>query len=182
MSCLTDPDFWSIVSSISTILGFGVVIYATIVALGQLREMAKTRHLEAMLHVYEVIGSDEARSNRRFIYAELKSKPEEITMEERDIIEKVSVTLDRIGIMVESGLIPRNELLEGHCEVFIKTWDRLEPYIRHLRQIAGRRWVHGFQWLAEISREYHSGHFPQEPVTVSDAPSSTAAPPAPGSA
>jgi hypothetical protein len=45
MRFLADPDFWNILSSVATVLGFAVVIYTTVVALGQLKEMTRARHL-----------------------------------------------------------------------------------------------------------------------------------------
>jgi peroxiredoxin family protein len=70
MRFLADPDFWNILSSVATVLGFAVVIYTTVVALGQLKEMTRARHLEAMLQVYEMIGSEEARKHRKYVYTE----------------------------------------------------------------------------------------------------------------
>src|ERR1051325_4529892 len=79
MQFLTNSNFWSILASIATVLGFAVVSYTAIIALGQLKEMTKARHLEAMLQVYEMIGSESARKHRKFIYTELKSAPEALT-------------------------------------------------------------------------------------------------------
>ncbi|MFZ2361603.1 MAG: hypothetical protein WA040_19845 [Anaerolineae bacterium] len=168
MQFLADPDFWSTLSSAATILGFAVVIYTAVVALGQLKEMTRARHLEAMLQVYEMIGSEEARKHRRFIYTELESKPEELTPSERKHVEQVSVTFDRIGKLVESGLIPRDELLESHCEVIIRSWKKLEPYILYHRHIVGGRHAQYFEHLAATAQEYHSRHFPGQALNIVD--------------
>lgn len=167
---LSDPNFWSIWASIATVLGFIVVSYAAIVALGQLREMTKTRHLEAMLHVYEMIGSNEARKQRRFIYTELKSTPENPSDEEREIIEQVTVTFDRVGRLVESGLIPKNELLEGHSAIIIKAWSKLEPYISYQRKIIGKRHAHNFERLVQIAQDYDSKHYPEDSPRIVEVP------------
>jgi hypothetical protein len=157
---LTDPIFWSTLASIATVLGVVFVISAAMVALRQLKEMTKARHLEAMLQVYEMIGSEAARKNRRFIYTELKSAPEELTFEERELVEKVIVVYERIGKLVESDLVPRDELLEGHCEVILRSWKKLEPYIRHYRKVSSGRHAKHFETLARVAQEYHSKHFP----------------------
>src|SRR5918912_4022586 len=126
MQALTDPNLWSTLASVATVIGVSVVIPTAVIALRQLKEMTKARHLEAMLKVYEMIGSESARKQRKFIYTELTSAPEALTSDERDQVEQVCVAFDRIGILVRSDLIPKDELFAGHCEVIIRTWRKLE--------------------------------------------------------
>jgi hypothetical protein len=158
MEFLTNPDFWSMLASIATVLGVIVVIPTAIIALRQLKEMTKARHLEAMLQVYEMIGSESARKHRKFIYTELKSAPEALTSDEREHVEQISVTFDRIGKLVASDLIPKDELLSGHCEVIIRSWNKLEPYILHHRKVIGNYHAKHFETLANLAQEYHSKH------------------------
>ena len=170
MDLLANTTFWNIVASVAVVIQSLVVVCGIILAVNQLKEMTKTRHLEAMLRVYDMIGSPEARKQRRFIYAELKSKPGKLTSEEQEIMEQVSVTLDRIGKLAESGLMPQDDLLEGHYEVFIRTWKKLEPYIRHHRQIAGNRWVQHFEKFAKIAEDYRLKHYPDANLGIEGAP------------
>jgi Domain of unknown function (DUF4760) len=155
---LGSQNFWSSIASIATIIGVGVVIYAAFLAVNQLKEMTKARHLEAMLRVYEMIGSEEARSSRRFIYSELKSKPEAITPEERDKIEEVSTMLDRVGSLVSAGLVPADLLFGSHCEMIIVSWERLEPYILYRRRHLDGTYASHFEQLASAARKYQSIH------------------------
>lgn len=162
MSQLTDPVVWSILASMATVLGFVVVSYTAVVAMKQFREMTKSRHLEAMLKVYDKISSQEARNQRRFIYSRLKSPPEEITEEEREQVEQVSITMDNIGKLVKDGLVPAHELLDSHCEVFVRTWKKLHPYILHHRKIIGGRHVEHFEWLAVIAQQHYHKNISKE--------------------
>ena len=150
-----------------------MVVYAAVVALGQLREMTKARHLEALLRVYDMIGSEPARKQRRIIYTELNSEPESLTHEEHELVEQVTIAFERIGKLVESDLVPMNELFEGHCEVIIRTWKRLEPYVRHHRTLAGGRYAKHFERIAKLAQEYHLDHFPQENLEIVDVWSNT---------
>src|ERR1051325_11306295 len=168
MHFLISPEFWSTLSSVATVIGAAVVVYAAVVAVGQLREMTKTRHLEALLRVYDMIGSATARKQLRIIYTELESKPESLTHEERELVEQVTITFERIGKLVESDLVPMNELFEGHCEVVIRTWKRLEPYIRYHRTLAGGRYAKHFERLAKLAQKYHLEHFPEENLEIVD--------------
>lgn len=168
MQILTNPEFWSILASISTILGFAILIWAAIVALNQLKEMTKARHLDAMLQVHEMLASAEARNHRKYIYIKLKSKPDKLSAEEREHIEQVSVTFDRIGNLVEYGLVPKDILFDSHCEVIIRAWQKLEPYIMHHRQLIGGRHVEHFEKLAAEARDYQSKHFPRQMLNTVD--------------
>lgn len=166
MQTLTDPNLWSTLASIATVIGVGFVIPTAVVALRQLKEMTKARHLEAMLKVYEMIGSESARKQRKFIYTELKSTPEELTFDEREQVEQICVAFDRIGILVGSDLIPKDELFAGHGQVIIRTWTKLEPYIKHHRKMIGNYHAKHFEALAALAQEYHSEHSPDENLEI----------------
>ncbi|MFZ4658456.1 MAG: DUF4760 domain-containing protein [Caldilineaceae bacterium] len=168
MELLTNPNFWATLASIATVLGFAVVIWAAFVALAQLKEMTRSRHLEAMLQLYEMIGSDQARADRRYIYSKLKSSPENLSSEEWDYVEKVSVIFDRIGNLANHGLVPKDEFFESHCEIIIRSWTKLEPYIRYRRRLYGGRFANQFEQLANNASKYHSKHFPDNSLDIID--------------
>ena len=168
MSLLRDPAIWSVAASITTVLGFFVIVYTVLVALGQLKEMTRTRHLEAMLRVYDIIGSHEARIQRRFIYTQLTSPPYQLSSEERDHIEDVSASFDRIGKLIEDGLVPRDMLFDSHCEMIIRCWIKLKPYIIYHRQQIGGRHVEHFELLANEATQYHQKHFPGRIIEIVD--------------
>lgn len=156
-------------SSIATVATAAIATIAAVFALVQVREMTRTRHLEAMLRVFEMLGAEDARKQRRFIYTQLKSSPERLTPEEQWVVEQVTVTFDRLGRLVEMGLVPREELFQGHCEVVIRVWARLKPYIYHHRSRVGGRHGHNFEELAKSAQEYFSAHFPGQELKVIDA-------------
>lgn len=149
---------WSVIASVSTTLGFGVVIVGTLLASRQLREMTRTRHLEAMLRIYELLAGEGPRSARRFIYTQLKNPPESVTAEEREQIEKVSIQMDTLGRLVSAGLVPTEQLLDGHAEVFIRAWTVLQPYVVHHRRLLGSRHGQSFEYLAGVAKEYELRH------------------------
>ncbi|WP_305785328.1 hypothetical protein [Symbioplanes lichenis] len=97
---------WSIAASIAAVIGAVVVVCAALLTIRQLREMTKARHLAAMLQIYELIGSPDARAARRRIYRELKSEPSEVTNREREAIDDVAIILDRVGLLVKAELVP----------------------------------------------------------------------------
>src|ERR1051325_5220670 len=123
-----------------------------------------------------MIGSESARKHRKFIYTELKSAPEALTPDEREHVEQISVTFDRIGKLVASDLIPKEELLAGHCEVIIRSWNKLEPYIKHHRKVIGNYHAKHFETLASLAQEYYSQHSPGENLEIVNVWSNTNTP------
>lgn len=159
-------EAWTLFSSISTTIAAIIAAVAAIIAIKQLREMAKTRHLEAMLRVYEMIGNESAREDRRFIFNNLSSPPELITDEERNRIERVSVTLDRVGKLIKSGLVPKEEFLNSHYEMVVRCWKVLEPYILHHENKVGGRHSSHFKYLYNVADKYHNRHFPNTEIRI----------------
>lgn len=158
-------SFWSSAASIATIIGAGVVIYAAVVAVGQLKETTKTRHLEAMLRVYDMIASPGARASRRFIYSELKSAPGKVTSEEREKIEEVSVMFDRVGALVSAGLVPEDLLFASHREMIIRSWDKLAPYVEYSRLHRYPSFATYFELLASMARNHRATAKDTEPFS-----------------
>jgi hypothetical protein len=155
---LGSNGFWNDFASLATIIGACVVIYAAFVAVSQVKEMTRARHLEGMIRVYEMIGSDRARTARRFIYSELSSEPDATSPEERDNLEYVSVSLDQIGVLVSAGLVPSEQLFGSHCEMITRSWDRLAPYILYRRHHLDHTFAVHFEELANSARAYQLAH------------------------
>ena len=165
MISFINSNFWNVLASISTALGFIIIIWTAFVALGQLKEMAKVRHLEAMLQIFEMIGSKEARNHRRFIYKNLNDNPEMLSPDEWSIVEDVSVTFDRIGNLVEHELIPERELFNGHAIVIARLWIRLEPYIKYRRKRFDSEFVKHFEKLAQDAKKFYAKKYPEQQIT-----------------
>ena len=153
---LGSQNFWNSAASVATIIGAIVVIYAAVVAVGQLKEMTKTRYLEAMLRVYDMIASPEARASRRFIYSELRSAPDRVTSEEREKIEEVSVMLDRVGALVSAGLVPKDLLFANHREMIIRSWEKLAPYVIYRRLHRYPSFARHFEQLANLAQNHRA--------------------------
>ncbi|HUC24576.1 MAG TPA: DUF4760 domain-containing protein [Streptosporangiaceae bacterium] len=148
---------WNILASVATIVAAIVVSFAAYLAVRQLKEMTKSRNLEGMLRIYEMIASEDARRSRRFIYEKLKSEPQDVSDEERRYVEDVSVMFDRVGALAEAGLIPEALLFQSHGEVITRMWDRLEPHILYRRRQPGNAThVSHFEKLAMSARKYQA--------------------------
>ena len=150
-----DATFWSAVSAIGSVLALLFVAVASWIALRQFKELVRTRHLDGILRVYDLIGSQDARAARRFVFTQLQSAPGQLTDSERENVEYIAVTMDRVGFLTINGLIPEKELLESHCEVFFRTWDKVGPHITWREQATGDRYAPHYRALAERARKYY---------------------------
>jgi hypothetical protein len=159
-------ETWTALSSLAAIFGLAVVTYAAVVALRQLREMTRTRHLEAMLRVYEQIGNDAARSDRRYIYNKLTSAPERVSDQDREHIERVTVLLDRIGKLVLDGLVPEYDFFDTHAETVIRCWRVLQPHVHDHRKVTGGRHGHYFEELTNEAEEYWKAMCPGLTINI----------------
>ncbi|MFC2104791.1 hypothetical protein ACFLS4_05520 [Bacteroidota bacterium] len=163
---MSTAEIWSIASSCVTVIGFTVVIFTAIIALRQFKEMIKSRHMEGLINVYELMGNEQARIDRYHIYNKLKKDPEKISLDDWKCIQRVSTSFDKIGLLVKAGLVPKKELLESHYEVFIRSWIKLEPYIKNYRKQIGGRHVNHFEELANEAKNYHQENFPNVELKI----------------
>lgn len=146
--------FWDAVTAIAAVISLIVVAYGVTVALRQLKELTRNRHLEAMLRVYELIGSDQARESRRFLYSHLESDPQHVDDNAWMHVDRVATLFDRIGSLAKANLIPIGELLDSHGDVLIRSWTAVEPYVNHRRRLTGARHVQNFEWLSALARNH----------------------------
>lgn len=156
-----DPVVWSAIAALAAVAGVCVVIAAAVITLSQLRELVRARHVDAMFRVYDLIGSEAARDARRYVHVDLTAPPGEISTVDLDNIEKVAVTLDRVGALVSAGLVPEDELMASHAEVFLRTWSKLEPYLKQRGADLGlspASYMPHYRELASRARQYRKRH------------------------
>lgn len=148
------PNTWSDWGGIATIIAVVVAAIAAWPTYRQLAELVRTRKLEALTGVFELISSERARLDRRYIFHNLRNRPDEITPMDRDAIERVAVDFERVGSLVKLGLVPAEELLSHHAAVIARAWQVLEPYIAHRATQLRGNYAQNFLWLGNEARGY----------------------------
>lgn len=163
---LWNPDFWAILASLSTIISAGVIIYAAIVAVGQLREMTRARQLEATREIFAHLETPEARELRKFVY-ELTGKPEDLSEYYQGKVLSVIATLDNVGFLVNLGLMPKDTMLPFYYDIFLKCWKKLKPYVEYQRDKRGlKKYAANLENVAKLSEEYRKQHYPGQEIRV----------------
>jgi hypothetical protein len=140
-----DSGFWVAVAVL--VVQTAAVLIAARFAIRQLREATRTRALDGFLAISYEIASSEAAASRKLIYTKDFKKWSD---DERHMAEEVCVTFDRMGVLVLHGLIPEDVALSMYFDVILRTWKRLEPFVKKERE---RRqmdlWMMRFERLAE---------------------------------
>ncbi len=123
----------------------------------QLRTMSK--QLEAMrqgtdaqhiLSLMSFIESDEMRAAREVVYTKLHRKPfHEWTESELQAASRVCSSLSTTGMVLKSGIVPIEPVLEGLEPTIRGFYQILEPFIREMRkpENGGPQYGIGFDWL-----------------------------------
>ncbi|MFG1812395.1 hypothetical protein ACGFIF_01400 [Kribbella sp. NPDC049174] len=149
-----DPVLWSAIAALSAVMGLVVVAVAAAIALSQLRELVRARHLDAMFRVYELIGSDAARRARRYVYAELTAAPADASAVDRENVETVCITYDRVGALIAANLVPEREVMASQSKVILRTWNSVEPYVNFREAEFGIPFAPHYRELAERASRY----------------------------
>ena len=93
---------------IGTALGVGVIGVGGIAAWKQLQGLKQQTGLSALTQMFEEFQSSELREDRHQIFQKMPDNPDPADIDE-DLygsIERVGVSYNRIGFLVQKGLIP----------------------------------------------------------------------------
>jgi hypothetical protein len=147
-----------------------ILVIAGFVAWFQLRETAKTRYLEAIVRVFEEFGSEEAYHYADLVLG-LPTRVEEYTPAEVELATWVVRVYEKIGFLVESGMIPANYIIPLYSRRIVWTWTAVQPYVAWqialkqsggLYRLAGD--AHNFKRLHNRAIAYRKGVKSREQV------------------
>lgn len=130
--------------SIAQMIEAIAVVITVIYAWGQLRAMRYERLLGAVWEIFRELDAPEKHEARNFVYRhtalfkELYHDHQEnlskLPEEAERLANVVSSSFDRVGYVVNRGLVPLSLILEGFHPSIARSWVALEPYIKALRK------------------------------------------------
>lgn len=128
-------NLWEMTMAVSATVAAAAVFGAGFVAYRELGELAHTRHIQIADSLFAELNSPENVEARRWIYQHLPPDPAEgipsFTPEERDTVKRVLNSLDRVAFLTQSGWIPEELIMPWMNPMIVKTWMKLEPYVRY---------------------------------------------------
>jgi hypothetical protein len=123
-----------VLQAIFTGITASTAVAALLYAVKQVREARKARVLEAYLMFESRLTTEQARKDRRHIYETSFENPSVITSEDREIIERVCVTFDILGVLVREGLMYRPLVFKPFYDVIIKCWKKTYDFVEFERK------------------------------------------------
>ncbi len=160
-----DASQIALLEALVAVLQTVVLVVAGLVAWRQLREAQRARFLGAIIHMYDELGSREAYEDADAALG-LPVSIEEYTPEELELATWTTRVYEKLGFLVESGMIPAQYIIPLYSRRIIWTWDALQPFIqeqRRLRDDGGAYRMSGdgryFELLAKRAANYRASEF-----------------------
>ncbi len=125
-----DVNCWIIIGAIAAAIQSLVVFVAFLVAMRQIGEATRSRSLDGFIEISRELNEDSARKDRKFIYDGLS---QDLSPENFERVERIWVMFDRMGVLVEHGLVPADVALSMYFDVVIKTWIKSKNLINNKR-------------------------------------------------
>lgn len=155
------PEVWT---AIFTGISAFVIVCGSGLAYINLRVVVKTHRLESVQEFLK--DYEEASEGRRFVIYDFDfSADQELSPEIERRVQNVINSFNRIGLLLEDGLLSP-QLVFGICHTqLIRCWYRLEPYIRYHEGRIGGRYGRRIERLSVRAKKFHDAR-PQHRVTV----------------
>ena len=150
------------VNAIASVIGAGTVLFATLYGVRQYREGVKSRYLDGLTHVYELLSGDQARADRDQVYAlpdEADPKRDTFTTE-LALVRKVTARYDFVGHLVKSGILPAQYVVPVYFDQVVRVWEKTLPYTDYIATSRGlgAAFHLRFRDLYQRCRDYRDTH------------------------
>ena len=148
-----DTETWTLIfTGISTL----VLIISVPIAIMNLISIVKAFKLEAITKFLKEFSDTE--EDRKFLFREFsfdEKKQHSLPDDEEKKINNVINSLNRIGLLIDSGVI-KHEVVFSLCHtVIIRCWYKLEPYITFREKLLGARYGRRIRKLTERAKRFH---------------------------
>jgi len=136
-----------------------VVVLTFPIGLFQYIRSQRRHRTDLVMRMLAIIGTDEQRHCRKLLYAAAKAgkSRDELSDEEIKAFEKVSVTLDRIGMYAIHDKDFQKIALQNHYDIFIRCWNASRGWIDDHVKDYGRKHFHFYRTLVEKAIEKYPG-------------------------
>jgi hypothetical protein len=136
--------------NLASIVQIVFVMAGVIIALVQLRSATKARIGQSLHPMLQEFNVPQRLLDRRMIFecteAELLAPGPEL----RNAMQRVTEFHQWSGLLVDKGLLPEDAMFIMYSQLFAASWQRLLPFIQHVRQNSGAaNYADYFQKFAE---------------------------------
>ncbi len=148
--------FQVVFSGITALTAVAALLYA----IRQVQEAKRARVLEAYLIFESRLTSESTRQDRRCVYENDFGDPRNISPADREIMERVCVTFDILGVLVREELMYRPLVFKPFYDVIIKCWNKTFDYIEFERKPnrKAHTYMRDFEYLYHQAEEYRKAN------------------------
>ena len=129
-----DASQVALLEALVAILQTVLLVVAGFVAWRQLREAQRARLLNAVVRMLDDLGSREAYEDADAALG-LPATIGEYTPEETELATWTTRIFEKLGFLVESGMIPASYIIPLYSRRIVWTWDALQPFIQNQRRL-----------------------------------------------
>jgi Domain of unknown function (DUF4760) len=162
-----------LVNTLVTLGTFLVIAATAIAAIKQLRHARSSNHIAALNELRETIEAQDFQAAQHFVMTELSAKlrdpafryqfahPTARTDETRPLIGKVNALgnfYESMGILVKTGLVDKNLVLEMWASNALNSWERLASIVAIARRRLGDGAWENFEYLTVLAQDWAQEH------------------------
>jgi Domain of unknown function (DUF4760) len=128
-----------------------------IAALNELRETQETPHFQAALQTLTELHAKLLDPQFRYEVGDLRARTDE-TRSFFTKLNSIGNYYEGMGVLVKTGLVDANLVLEMWCSQAVQNWKRLEPVTAILRRHGGDGLWENFEYLATLAQDWIAAH------------------------
>jgi hypothetical protein len=162
-----------LVNTLATFGTFFVIAATAIAAIVQLRHARSSNHIAALNELRETMETPDFQAAQYFVTTELSVKLQDPafryqyverlarTDQTRPLFAMVRATAnfyESMGLLVRTGLVDKNLVLEIWCNVVVQSWEQLEPIVAIARRRLGDALWENFEYLTVLSEDWMAAH------------------------
>jgi hypothetical protein len=162
-----------LVNTLATFGTFVVIAATAIAAIVQLRHARSSNHIAALNELRETMEAPEFETADHFVQTQLSAKlqdpafryqiavPSARTDEVRPLwgmIRAIGNYYETMGVLVATGLVDRELVLQVYCERVISAWERFEPVVTIGRRRLGDVLWENFEYLTVVAQDWLAAH------------------------
>jgi hypothetical protein len=162
-----------LVNSLATFGTFLVIAATAIAAIVQLRHARSSNHIAALNELRETMETPDFLAAQHFVQGELSKKlqdsafryqvavPAVRTDEVRPLIARINAVgnfCEGMGVLVKTGLVDRELVLQMWTAQLIGYWERLAPVAAIARRRLGSAVWENFEYLTVLAQDWVAAH------------------------